>query len=79
MKIVYILKSLKDNGIYTGNTGNLKDRLYRHNQGQSMATKYRRPLKLICYFVFADEQKAYDFERYLKTGSGRSFICKHFR
>ena len=79
MKIIYILESLKDKGIYTGNTSNLKDRLFRHNLGQTKSTKDRRPLKLICYVLFKDKLKAYDFERYLKTGSGRAFINKHFK
>ena len=79
MKIVYILESLKDKGIYTGNTNNLKERLKRHNSGQVASTKDRRPLRIICYTVFNDKQIAYDFERYLKIGSGRAFIKKHFR
>jgi predicted GIY-YIG superfamily endonuclease len=79
MKIVYILQSEKDNGIYIGNTSNLEERLSRHNQGKVLSTKYRKPLKIICFFSFVNSQKAYDFERYLKTGSGRAFINKHLK
>jgi len=79
MKTVYILKSLKDEGIYIGNTDNINDRLKRHNAGRVPSTKNRLPIKLICFVAFQDKQKAYDFERYLKTGSGRAFIERHFR
>ena len=78
MKIVYLIQSLKNSSVYVGNTNDLDDRIKRHNQGRSAATKDRRPWKLSCYFVFEDKQKAYDFERYLKTGSGRAFTNRHF-
>ncbi len=74
MKIVYIIQSQKDQSIYAGNTDNLDDRLKRHNGGHVISTKNRTPWKIICYLVFEDKQTAYDFERYLKTGSGRAFI-----
>jgi len=78
MKIVYIIQSEKDSSVYVGNTGDLDDRLKRHNAGQVPSTKDRKPWKLICHINFEDNQTAYDFERYLKTGSGRAFIKKHF-
>lgn len=73
---VYILKC--KNGFYTGCTNNLKDRFHRHELGQVDATKDRRPIELINYFAFTDKNKAYNFEKYLKTGSGRSFLKRHF-
>ena len=73
---VYILKCR--DGFYIGCTNNLKDRIYRHDHGQIDATKKRLPIKLINYFAFKDKYKAYEFEIYLKTGSGRAFIKKHF-
>jgi len=78
MYYVYILKSLKDNGIYTGYTTDIEDRQNRHFKGQVTATKNRLPLELVVYFTFPDKSKATKFERYLKTGSGRAFIRKHF-
>ena len=36
------------------------------------------PWVLIAKFWFADEQKAHNFEPYLKTGSGRAFCKRHF-
>ena len=78
MYYTYILKSLKDEGIYTGYTTDIDDRLNRHFKGQVTATKNRLPLELVVYFTFTNKSKATKFERYLKTGSGRAFISKHF-
>lgn len=72
---VYILLD-KDNKPYTGCTSNAEERLNRHNLGYVPATKYRRPLKLITQIIFPDKYKAFDFEKYLKSGSGRAFLHK---
>lgn len=76
MYYVYILKC-NDNNLYTGCTNDLKDRIERHNKGHVPATKERRPVELINYIAFKDKYKAYNFETYLKSGSGRAFINKH--
>ncbi len=75
MWFVYILKCA-DRKFYTGCTSNLEDRMKRHNGGQVPATKNRLPVTLITYIVFSEKQKAYDFEKYLKTGSGRAVMTK---
>jgi putative endonuclease len=49
----------------------------RHDKGRAPATKERLPVKLISYFTFSDKYIAYEFEKYLKSGSGRAFIKKH--
>jgi predicted GIY-YIG superfamily endonuclease len=77
MFYVYILKC-KDNKIYTGCTNDLKDRIKRHNAGSVIATKTILPVELICYFAFKNKYKAFLFEKYLKSGSGRAFSNKHF-
>jgi predicted GIY-YIG superfamily endonuclease len=77
MYYVYILKC-KDGNIYTGCTNDLKDRVKRHIKGYVTATKERRPVNLINYIAFKNKYKAYEFEIYLKSGSGRAFIKKHF-
>ena len=76
MYYVYILKC-KDSNIYTGCTNDLKDRIERHNKGHVLATKERRPVQLMSYTAFKDKYKAFEFEIYLKSGSGRAFIKKH--
>ena len=77
MYYVYILECA-DTKPYTGYTSNLKERLERHRKGYVPATKLRLPIKLICYFALTDKYKAYEFEKYLKSGSGRAFMRKHF-
>jgi predicted GIY-YIG superfamily endonuclease len=74
---VYILKCV-DEKPYTGCTENLKNRLERHHNGCVPATENRRPVKLITHVVFEDKYKAFEFEKYLKSGSGRAFMTKHF-
>jgi putative endonuclease len=73
---VYILKCKYDK-IYTGCTNNLEERIKRHNLGQVDATKRILPVLLITYIAFDDKYRAYNFERYLKKGSGRAFAKRH--
>jgi putative endonuclease len=76
MYYVYILLC-SDQKPYTGCTNNLKDRLKRHQTGNIPATKDRLPVELLLYFAFKNKYKAFDFEKYLKSGSGRAFLKKH--
>ncbi len=77
MHYVYILKC-SDNKSYVGCTNDLKDRTNRHQKGCVPATKNRLPVVLYSYFAFDDENIAFNFEKYLKSGSGRAFMKKHF-
>ena len=83
MYTVYILKCA-DGKPYTGCTENLEERLERlerlerHIDGYVPATENRRPVKLVTYIVFNDRYKAFEFEKYLKFGSGRAFLTRHF-
>lgn len=75
---VYIMKS--SNGrIYTGCTNNIEDRIIRHNSGQVLATKDNLPMTIVTYITFTDKYKAFNFEKYLKSGSGRAFSKRHFQ
>jgi putative endonuclease len=76
MYYVYMLRCV-DKNLYTGCTENMEERLNRHNLGHVPATTERLPIKLITYITFEDEYKAFEFEKYLKSGSGRAFINKH--
>ena len=69
---VYILFSLKDKGLYIGFTTNLKDRLLRHAKGEVQSTSNRRPLKLIHYEYFVNEEDVKAREVFLKSGFGRN-------
>lgn len=76
MHYIYIL-NCADGKPYTGCTDNLKERMERHVKGYVPATKERRPVKLIGYTAFVNKYKAFAFEKYLKSGSGRAFINRH--
>jgi predicted GIY-YIG superfamily endonuclease len=76
MYYIYNLKC-KD-GYYVGCTDNLKERIDRHKKGQVPATINRLPIELVLYFGVQDKYKAFEFEKYLKSGSGRAFLNKHF-
>ncbi|HLY63277.1 MAG TPA: GIY-YIG nuclease family protein [Terriglobia bacterium] len=79
MKYVYILQSLVDTErYYTGITGDLNARLSMHNSGGVTHTIKYRPWCIKSYVAFTDEKRAFAFEKYLKSGSGRAFAKKHF-
>lgn len=77
MFYVYVLKC-SDDKPYTGCTSNLEGRMKRHKEGWIPATRDRLPVLLVGYTAFSDKYKAFEFEKYLKSGSGRAFLKKHF-
>ncbi len=79
MHYVYVLESDVDPArFYVGLTTDLERRLQEHNAGKSIHTNKYRPWKLSVCIAFSDRTKALQFERYLKSGSGRAFAKKHF-
>ena len=76
MYYVYNLKC--KTGYYIGCTNNLKDRMERHKKGEIPTTAKMLPVSLNFYIAIEDKYKAFNFERYLKSGSGRAFLNKHF-
>ena len=76
---VYILKSSKDNKLYTGYTNNLKLRFEQHRKGRVESTKNRGPLKLIYYEACLNQQDATHREKYLKTYLGKMFLRKRLK
>ena len=76
---MYYIYSLRcKEGFYIGCTDNLKERMERHIKGHVPATADRLPVNLELYVACKDKYKAFEFEKYLKSGSGRAFIKKHF-
>ena len=75
MYYVYLLKCADDR-TYIGCTNDLRKRIIRHEKGRVSATKDRLPVVLSSYFAFSDKYKAYGFEKYLKSASGRAFLRK---
>lgn len=77
MYYVYLLKAINYPEItYVGYTINVQQRLETHNSGGSPHTSKYRPWQLVMYLAFAEEKSAKEFEKYLKTQSGRAFIAK---
>nr|WP_237357919.1 GIY-YIG nuclease family protein [Rhizobium phaseoli] len=54
----------------------MKQRLSAHNAGKSTHTAKFAPWDLLWYCAFPDKHKALEFERYLKSHSGRAFAGK---
>jgi putative endonuclease len=77
MQFVYLLKC-NDETTYTGCTSNIEERIIRHSKGQVSYTSSRLPVELITYIAFSDKYKAFEFEKYLKSGSGKAFSNKRF-
>jgi len=75
---VYIL-DCADRKIYTGCSNNFDDRLIRHQAGKVNFTQSRLPVPVLLTINFFDKYKAFAFEKYLKSGSGRPFSKKHFQ
>jgi putative endonuclease len=80
MRYVYLLQSIDHpDETYVGLTDDLRSRFSAHNAGRSPHTAKFRPWRLVSYVAFADERKAVEFERYLKSASGRAFAKKRLR
>jgi putative endonuclease len=77
MKYVYILECIAEPARhYTGITDDLKIRFAKHSAGEVPHTSKNKPWRLNTYFAFSDEKRAFAFEKYLKTASGRAFAKK---
>jgi putative endonuclease len=79
MFYAYILQSIREpSQYYRGHTADLKTRVAEHNAGKSPHTAKFTPWKLVFYAALESSERAQDFERYLKSGSGHAFAKKHF-
>jgi predicted GIY-YIG superfamily endonuclease len=77
MLYVYILQSIAfPVHFYVGLTHDLRARLRKHNDREVPHTAKHGPWRLKTYVAFSDHQKAAEFERYLKSASGRAFAKK---
>jgi predicted GIY-YIG superfamily endonuclease len=78
MYYAYILK-LSNNKYYVGSTSNLsnlKNRMKKHEKGSVPSTSKYSPQELVWYSAFKNKEKALQFEKYLKTASGKVFRNK---
>jgi predicted GIY-YIG superfamily endonuclease len=62
---------------YIGATRDLRARLQKHNAGEVSHTSKYSPWAIKTYIAFTDEERAFAFEKYLKSASGRAFAKRH--
>lgn len=78
-RFVYVLRSKADQDrYYVGLTSDVDARLVAHNAGHCSHSARYGPWELVASVEFAREESAIQFERYLKSGSGRAFAKRHF-
>jgi putative endonuclease len=79
MYYVYLIQSIHFPEInYVGYSVNFDQRLETHNSGGSVHTAKYRPWRMVVHLTFAEESTAREFEKYLKSQSGRAFVRKRF-
>jgi putative endonuclease len=78
MFTVYVLENQNDKSWYIGQTDNLKRRIQEHNTGQGGRTTRMKTggWKLIYAEAYLDKGDALGREKFLKGGSGRTFLKK---
>jgi putative endonuclease len=77
MFYVYLLWSESEpHQTYVGFSSDLRQRLKAHNAGESPHTSKFRPWRLETYLAFRAEDRAREFERYLKSHSGQAIARK---
>ncbi|MFH1868485.1 MAG: GIY-YIG nuclease family protein [Candidatus Omnitrophota bacterium] len=75
MYYVYILRSKRDaSRFYIGYTTDVNKRLKEHNESRMLYTKRYTPWCVETYISFTNQKIAKQFERYLKSGSGKTFL-----
>ncbi|MBI2968405.1 MAG: GIY-YIG nuclease family protein [Bacteroidetes bacterium] len=67
---VYIIKSMKDSGYYTGSCRCLEARLKYHNDGRQRSTKNRVPFALVYFEVLSSKTEALKREKQVKSYKG---------
>ena len=76
---VYILRSKSfPKQTYIGFTTDLEKRINKDNSGGSPHTSKYKPWEIQTAISFREKEKAINFEKYMKSHSGRAFTSKHF-
>ena len=71
---VYIIRSVKFDKLYIGQTNDLKSRLARHNTGQAAYTKKFAPRELIYHEILETRSEAMKREIYLKSFKNKKYL-----
>ncbi len=75
MYSVYVLKA-SDGSFYIGQTGDLEQRIIRHNKGECRYTKSRLPVRLVYSEQFSNRSAAVTREKQLKSYKSRPYVEK---
>lgn len=75
---VYILEN-EHGKHYVGLTDDIHRRLAEHNRGCIPSTAKYQPWKLCHFAGFPNRERVAEYERYLKSGSGRVFRNRHLQ
>jgi putative endonuclease len=77
---VYLLECQTDKSWYIGYTGDLKTRVEDHQKGKGCrTTSMKKNWKLIYYESYLEKLDAVGREKFLKGGSGRTYLKKQLR
>jgi len=77
---VYILRSKKSGGWYTGCTSDLRKRFKQHNNKEFNSwTKGRCPFELIYYEAYRHPKDAYAREKQIKSGPGKRYMRERLK
>ena len=79
MKFFYVYILQRQSAVehfYVGLTEDLQPRLKKYNAGEVPYTSNFIPWNIKTAIAFSDKERAVQFERYLKTASGRAFAKK---
>jgi len=77
MYFVYIIRSIANSEkTYIGYTTDIEKRIKKHNSSKDMYTSKYKPWKLEYYSAFNTKIGALEFEKYLKSHSGKAFANK---
>lgn len=71
---VYILYSATLNQYYIGHSHDLADRIFRHNNSGSKATKKAKDWKVVYTEIFDSKADAYKREMQIKSMKSRKYI-----
>jgi len=71
---VYIIQRVEKDEFYVGSAADVANRLKQHNAGNVVATKYKRPYKLVFQQQFDSLDAAKRIERRIKSWRRRDWI-----
>jgi putative endonuclease len=74
MYYVYVIQAEADGSYYVGYTGDVKERLSRHNEGRSPYTKSKGNWKLVYVEEYETSGEAMAREREIKGKKSRKYI-----